>query len=72
MLDEGVARAYEDNGEEEKASLEQMGYVIKDGPGLHMDALCRDLVVVDPVEEEGQGLEEDQGGHDPVDPEHLL
>ena len=37
-----------------------------------MNAMSGNLVVVDPMEEEGQRLEEDQGGHDPVDPEHLL
>ena len=37
-----------------------------------MNSMSGNLVVIDTVEEEGQRLEEHQGGHDPVDPEHLL
>ena len=33
---------------------------------------CRRPCLIDPVEEEEEGLEEHQGCHDPVDPEHLL
>ena len=50
------------------AYLEEMGDVVENGPGLHVVSVHSDLVVVDPVEEEGQGLEEHQGGHHPVDP----
>ena len=49
-----------------------MGDVVEHSPGLDMDAMRGNLVVVDTVEEERQRLEEDQGGHNPVDPEHLL
>jgi hypothetical protein len=42
--------------------------VVEDSPGLHVIAIDSDLVVVDPVEQQRQGLEEYQGGHHPVDP----
>ena len=49
-----------------------MCYVVEHSPGLDMNAVRGDLVVVYAVEEERQRLEEDQGGHDPVYPIHLL
>ncbi len=61
----------EDDGEEEKSSLEEVGDVVEHCPALDVVAVRLDLVVVDPVEEEGEGLEEHQSGHDPVDAEHL-
>ena len=42
--------------------------VVEDGPGLDVVTVGGDLQVVDPVEEEGQRLEEDQRRHDPVNP----
>ena len=45
--------------------------VIEDGPGLDVVPKVLNLVVVDSVEEEGERLEVDQGGHHPVDPEDL-
>ena len=45
--------------------------VVQDCPGLDVVPVGRDLHVVDPVDEEGQGLQEHQRRHDPVDPEQI-
>ena len=63
---------YLTNGKEEQSSFQKVCNVIEYSPGLHMYAVRRNLVVVDAVEEQRQRLEEDERGHDPVYPEHLL
>jgi hypothetical protein len=50
--------------------LEEMGDIVEDGPGLHVLAVRGNLVVVDPVEQQGERLQEHQRGHHPVDPSH--
>ena len=47
-----------------------MGDVVEDGPGLHVVAVGGNLVVVDPVEQQGQRLEEHQRRHHPVNPNY--
>ncbi len=47
-----------------------MGDIVEDCPGLHVLAVGGNLVVVDPVEQQGERLQEHQRGHHPVDPSH--
>ena len=50
----------------------QVHDVVHDGPGLHVGALYLDEVVVDGVEQQGQGLYYHQHTHQVVDLEHRL
>ena len=59
-------------GEEEQSPLKKVCNVVEDGPGLHVDPVGGDFVIVDTVEKQREGLEEDEGCHDPVDTEHLF
>ena len=45
-----------------------MCYIVENGPGLDVVAVRGNLHVVNAVEEERERFEEDQRGHDPVDP----
>ncbi len=58
------------NWEKNGGHLEEMGDIVEDCPGLHVLAVCGNLVVVDPVEQQGERLQEHQRGHHPVDPLH--
>ena len=58
--------------EEEQSPLEKVCNVVEDGPGLHVDPVGGDFVIVDTVEKQREGLEEDEGCHDPVYTEHLF
>ena len=43
--------------------------VIEDGPRLDVVPVGRNLGIVDPVEAQGQSLQEHQSRHDPMNPE---
>lgn len=72
MLNKSPAGANQNDGDEEHGALQQVGNVVKDGPGLHMLAPLFDEVIVDRMEHQREGLEEHQHGHQIMDFVHSV
>merc|ERR1719435_643626 len=49
-----------------------MSDIVEDCPGLHVNTISSYLVVINSVEEQRQGLQEDKSSHNPMYSEHLL